>query len=259
MSVIRLQKGIIYGPVNSRRLGHSLGINVLPLDVKICSFDCQYCQYGWSDITSNEIKENTKIPGVNEIADTLEKYLLNLKDTKSKIYPDYITFSGNGEPTMHPDFTEIVDIVIKLRNKYSPKSMTAILSNSTKVNEPVIRIALSKLDVRIMKFDSGDLTTFNYYNNPAKGIHLHNITEGLSLLKDTIIQSLFTEGRLGNYNNKNITEWINRLKKIKPLSVQIYTIDRGFPSEGISKLDYIHFERLKILLEKEGIRAEVFN
>jgi len=262
MSTIALKKGIIYGPVNSRRLGTSLGVNIMPFDKKICSFDCLYCQYGWTSYHTNVIERNFDLPSVGDISDTLERalitYTVNLITNNKGEYPLYITFSGNGEPTLHPQFPQIVDEVIKIRNKVSPLSQTTILSNSTKVNEPDIKTALSKLDVRIMKLDAGNEDTFRSYNYPAEGISLDNITEGLAALKDVTIQTLFTGGKLGNYNDKNISDWIIRLKQISPIKVQLYSLDRGYPSEYITHINKEMLVKIKLLLEKQNIASEVY-
>jgi wyosine [tRNA(Phe)-imidazoG37] synthetase (radical SAM superfamily) len=262
MSTIALKKEIIYGPVNSRRLGTSLGVNIMPFNIKICSFDCLYCQYGWTSYHTNVIERNFELPSVGDISAALERalnaYSANLNTNNNREYPLYVTFSGNGEPTLHPQFPQIVDEVIKIRNKVSLLSRTAILSNSTKVNEPDIITALSKLDVRIMKLDAGNEDTFRSYNNPAIGISLDNITEGLAALKDVTIQTLFTGGEQGNYNDKNISDWIIRLKQISPIKVQLYSLDRGYPSKNITHINKDLLLKIKLLLEKQNIASEVY-
>lgn len=210
--LLTLQENIVYGPVNSRRLGRSLGINILPPGQKICTFNCLYCQYGWTDydIVKNAKKED--FPGTETIITAVEKALAGLGEP-----PAYLTFSGNGEATIHPDFPEIVDAVIKLRNRAVPGSKTAILSNSTLVDKERVRNALEKLDVRIMKLDTGSQAVFTSYNDPMDGIRLDSVTDGLALLKDVTIQSLFTGGLLGNYSQSAIDDWIKRIKKIRPI------------------------------------------
>ena len=172
--------------------------------------------------------------------------------------PTYITFSGNGEPTLHPCFNSIVNGVIHLRNTLSPASKTAILSNSTTVLNPDIQKALSKLDIRIMKLDIGNERMFLKYNHPTKGIRLHPIIKGLAHLKKTTIQSLFCKGKNGNYSKENLTDWIKKIKFISPFAVQIYTLDRNPPSNLISSLNREELLNIQSLLKKEKIPSQYF-
>lgn len=248
--LLNLQSTIIYGPIQSRRIGASLGVNILPANVKVCCFDCLYCQYGWTDFST---METTEFPEPSAVVEALKNALTSLPEL-----PRYITFSGNGEPTIHPAFGEIVEEVIRIRDELAPDAGTAILSNSSAVHCPEIREALSKLDMRIMKLDTGDSYIFNLYNKPAAGISIGKITEGLVALDDVTIQSLFTKGPGGNFTEPNMTDWVARLRAIEPRLVQIYTLDRGFPSRAIEKLDHGELERIRARLEGEGIPAEVF-
>jgi wyosine [tRNA(Phe)-imidazoG37] synthetase (radical SAM superfamily) len=250
--MIPLQKNIIYGPVNSRRLGLSLGLNVLPAKVKICSFDCQYCQYGWTGGYDDTVVDKL-LPSKDEILGALE---VNLKNKRVK--PHYITFSGNGEAMLHPHFPELVDGVNLLRDKYSPGSKTAILSNSTMVHLPEIRQALSKLDMRIMKLDAGNEEVYMNYNRPVIKFKFDRIIEGLTLMDDVTIQALFTSGPEGNYTEDNIKSWIAKLKLIKPAFVQLYSLDRGWPSENITYVSKQDLLRVKSMIEKEGFKSAVY-
>jgi wyosine [tRNA(Phe)-imidazoG37] synthetase (radical SAM superfamily) len=250
---IPLQPGIIYGPVRSRRLGRSLGINLLPTSYKVCTFNCLYCQYGWTRIHGRILKYRDQWPQVDEAYEALEKTLQEIS-----LAPDYITFSGNGEPTIYPDFPEVVDVVIKLRNDLAPRAKVAILSNSTMVTDENILVALSRLDVKIMKLDCGTLDCFKTYNRPAKGIYFEDIVRGLAQLDDIIIQSLFSGGPKGNFNPENIDAWIERIREISPTSVQLYTLDRGFPSDKIEPLNRPQLLELQKRLTSAGIVGEVF-
>jgi len=219
--MLQLQSGIIYGPVNSRRLGSSLGLNILPSTYKACPFNCAYCQYGFTPadgyITESDGRD---LPTVPEI----EKALWDALDE----YPSvaYITFSGNGEPTLHPDFGAIVDAVKKIGNSAAPQAKVAVLSNSALVHKTEIREALNRLDVRFMKLDAGDEETFRRYNRPHKSITLDGIIDGLKKLDDIIIQALFAGGDYGNYNDKAINSWIEKIGLIKPTACHIYSLDR---------------------------------
>jgi wyosine [tRNA(Phe)-imidazoG37] synthetase (radical SAM superfamily) len=250
--MIQLQRNIVYGPVNSRRLGVSLGLNILPTKTKVCSFDCLYCQYGWTE----DFNDNTLIKVLPSKAEILEALESQLKEMNYE--PDYITFSGNGEATLHPEFSAIVDGVIELRNKYTPHAKTTILSNSTQLFKNEVREALAKLDERIMKLDAGYEEMLKQYNRPAKYVYLDVITDVLAEMKGITIQTLFTSGPMGNYTEKNISAWVERIKKIKPVFVQLYSLDRGYPSEEITHVSREELEKIKELLDKENIISEVY-
>lgn len=251
--LLELQKEIIYGPVNSRRLGRSLGINTLPAHRKICSFNCVYCQYGWTKDHVLRTNPGPDLPTVNAVKEALKKALISIDNP-----PAYITFSGNGEPALHPDFSQLVDEVIVLRDRLAPEAKTAILSNSALVSDKSIRKALSRLDVRIMKLDCGTPDIFKRYNQPCPGVDLEAITEGLALLPDVDVQTLVSAGQAGNLNTQNTTAWIERLKHIQPLSVQLYTLDRGYPAKNLRPANREDLDDIKAQVQKAGIRIRVF-
>ncbi|MFB0566009.1 MAG: radical SAM protein [Candidatus Aminicenantaceae bacterium] len=251
--LLELQKGIIYGPVNSRRLGRSLGINILPGNRKVCPFNCVYCQYGWTKFHCSKIQRFPELPSVKATRQALKDELLAMS-----FPPAYITFSGNGEPTLHPDFGLIVEEVITVRNQLAPEAKTAVLSNSVLIYDNTIKNALEKLDVKIMKLDCGEEKTFKKYNQPCSGIKLEDITAGLKKLSDVTIQTLISSGKSGNFNSDNITSWVKRIKRINPLSVQIYTIDRGYPAKGLKPARKKELDQIKTTIQKSGISAAVF-
>ncbi len=251
--LLELKKEIIYGPVNSRRLGRSLGINILPAHRKICPFSCVYCQYGWTKDHVLRTNPSLDLPSVDAVKKALKKALLHMDNP-----PAYITFSGNGEPSLHPDFSYIVDEVTVLRDKLAPEAKTAILSNSALVADKSLRKTLSRLDVRIMKLDCGAPDIFKRYNQPCPGVDLETITEGLSLLPDVDIQTLVSGGQAGNLGTQNTTAWIERLKYIRPLSVQLYTLDRGYPAKNLRPANRDELDNIKARVQKVGIRIGVF-
>ncbi len=247
------KSGVVYGPVRSRRLGASLGINLLPPGRKLCTFDCLYCQYGWTDRSLLRRAGPADFPTVDEVMLGVEAALARCAEP-----PAYLTFSGNGEPTLHPDLPEIVDGIIHLRDRVVPSARTAILSNGTRVGEPVIRDALTRLDARIMKLDAGTEEALRRYNRPVEPITLDEIAEGLRSLGRVTIQALFTAGPGGNAGAVEVDSWARRVAAISPVAVQIYTLARGWPSDVIEPVDRSELERIRATLVSRGIDASVF-
>jgi wyosine [tRNA(Phe)-imidazoG37] synthetase (radical SAM superfamily) len=187
------------------------------------------------------------------VLSAVERAVLNLSPPAA-----YLTFSGNGEATLHPGFREIVLGFGEIRDRLSPASKTAILSNSTTVNDPLIRDALALLDVRIMKLDAGTEEMFTRYNRPAKGITLEDTIAGLAALEDVTIQSLFSKGAEGNFAPQHISVWVEQVKRISPLFVQLYTLDRESPTTSLIPVDKSELLHIQSLLERENIASGVF-
>jgi wyosine [tRNA(Phe)-imidazoG37] synthetase (radical SAM superfamily) len=228
----------IFGPVKSRRLGVSLGINLLPNDSKFCSFNCIYCECGW----------NPDLKILKPILPTREYVYTSLEEKLTQMVaqneqPDVITFAGNGEPTLHPEFPGIIDDTILLRDRLTPMAKIAVLSNSTMIFKPEIVEALKKVDDNILKLDSGIPETVTILNKPVGYFSFEKMIENLiSFNEKLIIQTLFIRGSHGGVSFDNTTEheldaWIRILKKIKPQKVMIYTIARDTPIETISKIE----------------------
>lgn len=252
---IPLQQQIVYGPVNSRRLGKSLGINLLPVDRKLCSFNCLYCQYGWTEKPAITIDQSDKLPSREEVKYTLESELI--EHLKSGTGIDYITFSGNGEPTLHPQLGEIAEDVKKLKKLYFPSSKLAILSNSTMVHIPEIREALDLLDVRIMKLEAGSEQILKKLNRPFPSISLSRMVDGLKRLKDLIVQSLFIKGI--NDGEDEISKFIENLNIIKPRMVQVYTFNRPPAMKELTPVTGKRLLEIASYIELEtGIRTLVY-
>lgn len=252
--LLELKNSCIYGPVRSRRLGVSLGLNILPWGLKTCPFNCVYCQYGWTDYSW--IKESSSLawPTPEMVEKELRAALAALPRP-----PAYITFSGNGEATVHPHFFEMVEMAGKVRNEMAPEAKTAILSNSAAVGKAPVRCALDLLDVRIMKLDCGDEETFRWFNKPFSNLQLEEITEGLEKLGKVTIQSLFAGGKSGNINRINLESWLKRILKIRPLHVQIYSLDRDTPDSRLRKASREILEGIRADLEAENISATVYD
>ena len=240
----------VYGPVRSRRLGSSLGINPLPPGRKTCTFDCQYCQYGW---TGSAPMVRREFPPVGAVLAELEEQLAALSEP-----PAFLTFSGNGEPTLHPHFPELVAGVLALRDRLAPAARVAILSNSSTLADAPVRTALARLDVRIMKLDAGTPATFARFNQPRAGTTLRDIVEQLRQLGGVTIQTLFAGGPMGNAAPEEIEAWLAAVTRVAPLEVQVYSLDRGAPSQEIHRLDATELRRITDHLASMGLDARVY-
>jgi wyosine [tRNA(Phe)-imidazoG37] synthetase (radical SAM superfamily) len=239
MQTLKLQEGIIYGPINSRRLGRSLGINLLPTTFKLCPFNCIYCQYGWTEAhTDDASKYGDDLPSTGQVKEKLEGWLK--KDQKVS----YITFSGNGEPCLHPKFDKMVQIASKLRDKYVPQARLAVLSNSTCLAKNSVLEGLKKLDVRIMKLDCGSEETFREVNRPHQNVKYEEVIQGLRDLDHIIIQSVFMDGETNNIENEDIEKWIEQLNYIRPTEVQIYSIDRPSADQALRLVEKGRLEEI---------------
>jgi len=255
---IGLQSSYVYGPVSSRRLGLSLGINPLPVTVKVCSFDCLYCQYGLEKPTGPRGGLSEALfPMVSAILAELEEVL--------KRYPgkiDFLTFSGNGEPTLHPRFFELVEGTVAIRDRLRPESRIALLSNGSTIADDDVRAAIRLLDDPILKLDAGDEASWKIINRPAMGMHLEAIVSAMEKLKNIIIQSLFFEGDgariAGNTSAGAVQKWLSCVERIRPRSVQIYTLDRVPAISGLRKAKEETLRAILAALEGRGIKGVIF-
>jgi len=250
---------IVFGPVKSRRLGVSLGINLLPSASKVCNFNCIYCECGWTQKT--EIRD-AKLPSRKEVSEALGKKLKSMKDNDQA--PDVITYAGNGEPTLHPDFPGIIDDSIRLRDKYFPEARIAVLSNSTAITKPKVREALLKVDSNILKLDSAFDLTVKIHNQPRVNIKVGDLIRNLKKFRgQLIIQTLFLRGsfrgnKIDNTTPDEINAWLKAIEKIKPSEVMIYTISRDTPDGGeLSKVPLKELKYIASLVNKLGIRTQV--
>ncbi len=249
----------VFGPIHSRRLGSSLGINLLPNTHKHCTFNCIYCECGWTNI---EKSRNSTLPSCNEVSEQLEKSLI--EHSKNRVIIDNITFAGNGEPTVHPQFHEIIDETIRLRNKYYPDSKIAVLSNATRLYDLSVMEALKKIENNIQKLDCGTEEMFRLINRPNINISLSEIVNQLQQFKNNLtIQTLFLRGEyqgkfLDNTTEKEIELWIQHIKAINPLLVMIYPIARSTPVSNLIKLNSDELDQIARKVEKIGIRTQVY-
>jgi wyosine [tRNA(Phe)-imidazoG37] synthetase (radical SAM superfamily) len=252
MRLLPLQSGVIYGPIESRRLGRSLGLNLLPTDRKLCSFDCIYCHYGHTAIKSMSVEEEA-VPSVAQVLDAVEEALRAHQEL------DFITFSGNGEPTLHPRFPSIVMGVSRLRDELRPDAKLAILSNSTTAHLPHVREAFGVIDAPIMKLDAGDPRTLASINRPALEVELRTIVEGLKAISNLVIQSVFVDGKVTNARGDAFEAWLSAIGEIRPAEVQIYSTDRPVAEAGVERVPPPSLERIAAEIERRtGVRASAY-
>ena len=226
----------IFGPVHSRRLGVSLGINLLPADGKVCSFDCIYCECG----LNAERRPQRKMPTREEVYVALEERLQQMAAEGPK--PDVLTFAGNGEPTLHPHFPEIIVDTIQLRDRYFPEACISVLSNATQILKPNVHAALCRVDNNILKLDTVDADFIRAVDRPIGHYFVEAIVEGLIHFRGhVIIQTMFlagtdAEGRdVTNTSDRYVQPWLEALQVIGPEQVMIYTIDRETPIRSLQK------------------------
>ncbi len=257
MSTILFDK-IVFGPVHSRRLGVSLGINLLPVDGKVCSFDCIYCECG----LNRDGRTGSKLPTRECVKKELEETLLSMAEMGKA--PDVITFAGNGEPTLHPDFEGIIDDTICLRNKFFPKAKIAVLSNATMLHKREVFKALLLVDDAILKLDSISDRRIRQINAPnSPSFCSKELVEQLSQFNGkAIIQTMFLKGNLqgesvDNTTDEEIKGWIDALKVIQPRQVMIYTIDRETPVKNLHKVTKEELEVIAAYARIQGFEVSV--
>jgi wyosine [tRNA(Phe)-imidazoG37] synthetase (radical SAM superfamily) len=251
---------IIFGPVRSRRLGLSLGINLLPTHKKHCSFNCIYCECGWTQVTS---ADPLHFPDRQLVSSFLEQ---RLKEMVEEDYlPDALTFAGNGEPTLHPDFAGIVDDTIVLRDKYTPRAKVTVLSNASMIDDPKVFRALVKLDNNILKLDAGSERIFKLINNPVLPVNFSDLIGNLKKFEgNLIIQSMFLRGYfkdqlVDNTTEEEVDEWIRHIIEIRPKMVMIYPIARATPVHSLEKIPVDELEVIAGRVRKVGTVAKVYS
>lgn len=245
----------VFGPIHSRRLGVSLGINLMPADGKICSFDCIYCECGFNADRLTHSRRPTR----QEVAGALEAKLRDMRDNGPA--PDVLTFAGNGEPTLHPGFAGIVDDTVALRDRYFPQAKISVLSNATQTPRPEVREALMRVDNNIQKLDTADQQYIERLDRPVGRYDVGRIIESLKLFNGhVIIQTMFLKGSHGeesidNTGDTYVLPWLRAVKEIGPQEVMIYTIDRETPDQKLRKASHADLDRIVGLIEAEGIPA----
>lgn len=254
-----LWESIAFGPIRSRRLGSSLGINLLQIVKKICSFDCVYCECGW---TLDSKMDTSGFFSLEEVNQAIETKLIQCQQDKIPI--DSITFSGNGEPTLHPDFLAIVDNLIRLRDQYYPNAIITCLSNSTQLYRDDVREALMKIENPVLKLDAVTEELYQMINAPVQDVKVAQIIEWLKLFKGQfVLQTLFFSGKIGgvefdNAKEPHLSQWIDVVLMLKPQKVMLYSLDRETPAENLTKLSTEEMEKIAQILRDKGIPTSVY-
>jgi wyosine [tRNA(Phe)-imidazoG37] synthetase (radical SAM superfamily) len=248
----------IYGPVYSRRLGVSLGVNLMPTHAKHCTFNCIYCECGWN----SSDKEQPKIPSRREVSQLLDEKLSTMKHKGT--VADTITFAGNGEPTLHPDFNAIIDDTIALRDQYFPLCKISVLSNTTMLHKAEVVTALKKIDQNILKLDAGTEEMFQLINQPGGKITLRNVVDEIKQFgKNLIVQTMFLRGeyngrKIDNTTDTEIEAWIKLIVEINPPLLMIYPVDRETPVSNIEKIPEKELEAIAAKVSNLGIQINVY-
>lgn len=244
---------IIYGPIHSRRLGTSLGVELMPLDHKLCTFNCVYCECGWNTPVSHP-----KLPTREEVRIALEARL------KEGLQLDVITFSGNGEPTLHPDFLGIIEDTCALRDRYCPNAKVSVLSNSTQLGRPDVVQALRLCDNRILKLDAATDTMMRRIDLPVnKDLTVVQIMEWLVQFDgDFTMQTCFLRGEhngelIDNTTQEELTAWYHAVNQLRPKQIMIYVIDRKTPEENLSKISRTEMENIAAPLIEKGYNVSI--
>ena len=242
----------IFGPIHSRRLGTSLGINLLPADGKVCTFDCIYCECGFNA----DHRPKLPMPHRQQVIDALEAKLKDMQQNGPT--PDVLTFAGNGEPTANPEFPEIIDDTLRLRDKYFPQAKVSVLSNSTMIHRQAVHDALMRVDNNILKLDTVDPIYIKKVDRPTGHYDVTRVIEDLKRFNGhVIIQTMFMHGdKSDNTSEEFVNPWLEALKQIKPSQVMIYTIDRETPDHLLRKATHEELDTIRDQVIAAGIPCQ---
>ena len=252
-----LYDNIIFGPIRSRRLGLSLGVNLLPVESKLCSFDCIYCECGWNDEHRGKRRFNAR----EDVRDMLEETLQKMVAEGTP--PDVITFAGNGEPTMHPDFENIIADTIALRDKHCPEAKVSVLSNATQIHREDVRRALLRVDNNILKLDSAFDDTVQLVNKPqgaytvARTVELLKAFEGNFILQTMFLRGEYLGKRVDNTTEEEVTAWLELVAEMRPTQVMVYSLDRDTPCQTLEKVEKDELREIAARVEALGIPCSV--
>lgn len=244
---------IVFGPIFSRRLGSSLGVNLLPSKGKLCNFDCVYCECGWN---KDGIAERV-FPRLEEVKAALEEKMS--KAASEGVPVDSITFSGNGEPTMNPDFPEIIDVTLELRDRYFPDAKVSVLSNATLIGRPAVAEALMKVDNPILKIDASSDSLIAQINKPVGRYRLDEVVEAMMKFEGRfVLQTMFLKSPdFDTAEPDALEKWMEIVRKVKPREIMVYTIDRETPDKSLQKYTVEEMKAFVQSLEEEGFDIQI--
>ena len=242
---------IVFGPIRSRRLGSSLGVNILPSKGKLCNFDCVYCECGWN----RDGVSDRKFPTLAEVEEALESKISSL--AADGVPVDSITFSGNGEPTVNPDFPEIIDVVLRLRDRFYPSAKVSVLSNATMLDRNEVFEALRKVDNPILKIDAPNDALVTMINKPQGSYSLENVVARMAEFKgDFVLQTMFL--RSPDFDlGQTVEDWRNIVRRLKPRETMVYTIDRETPDKTLQKYTVEQMTEFVKPLQDEGYVIQI--
>jgi len=249
---------VVYGPFASRRLGASLGVNILPFGVKVCAFNCNYCQCGWTfELADETTLASWTWPAPAAVGEGVERRLKELAAAKTKL--DAITIAGNGEPTLHPEFGRAVEEVLRARDRGARGVPVHILTNGANLAKPGVAEGLNLLDERHVKLDAGSESMFLEMNSPTEDIGIWDVMRGVKGLRDFVVQAMFTRGRRDNSTPEEVDMWIEAVKRIKPKRVDVYSLARAPADAQIVGVDEARLQEIAKLCEKKtGIPSAAY-
>ena len=248
-----MREQTVFGPIHSRRLGRSLGINLLPEKGKLCNFDCIYCECGWN----RDGRGDTALPSAAKVRSDLEQKLMELMLEGRTV--DSITFSGDGEPTLNPEFPRIIEDTLFLRDAYAPSAKVSVLSNATRVHVPEIFDALRKVDNPILKIDAPTDALAARINQPAPGYSVARVVEALERFDgDFILQTMFLRSDgFDSASPEVLGPWMDIVRRLKPREIMVYTLDRPTPASGLTPFTVEEMRSLVQPLLDEGFHIDI--
>ncbi len=248
-----MREQTVFGPIFSRRLGSSLGINLLPTEGKLCNFDCIYCECGWN----RDGRGDTHLPDAAEVRKALEEKLLECRDAGTTI--DSITFSGDGEPTLNPDFPQIIRDTIALRNRYYQGAVVSVLSNATRAGVPGVFEALRLVDNPILKLDAPTTELAARINRPAPGYDVEAVVKSLERFEGNfVLQTMFLRSKdFDSASPEVLLPWMDIVRRLRPREIMVYTLDRPAPQEGLQKYSAEQMRTLVLPLIEEGFKIQI--
>lgn len=248
-----LREEVVFGPIKSRRLGWSLGINLLPTKGKICNFDCIYCECGWNA----DGRDDTKLPSAAEVRSALEAKLADILLEGTRV--DSITFSGDGEPTLNPDFARIIDDTIALRDIYCPQAKVSVLTNATKLLSDTVFGALRKVDAPILKLDAPTDELARKINGALPSFRVDDVVKGMKRFEgDFILQTMFLKSDdFDSLEPQMLAKWMDIVRELRPRLIMAYTIARPTPQSGLSAYSAAQIREALKPLEDEGFKIQI--